>query len=275
MPRIAGLAALLTLAGTGLLAGTGCAGASGPRGAAVEGGAAPRLGMPASETLEILHATPADGGYRIEVTGEFVSRIEDGVWHEVPPAAAAGSGAENAHLAMVARRECSDWELGGENGLVNHHTQSRASWFLLREGGLVAWDHWTFGPACEPANSLRPAVAPDRDTERTLLRFVDQRYPDPLPSIEIRFQRGHAYLAVGRLKDAQRMLRSGDRAIDVWIGAFRYHELPAERRAALDEREAELRRQRADLSVAIDRMELERDGPPEDPTERYFRGIDP
>jgi hypothetical protein len=250
----------------------GCAGASGP--APREGTRRPEPGLGVDAALSLLDAAASDGTYTLQAEDPFVSRIEDGVWQEVDPRATNGSGAD-VHVAVAARRVCSDWRFRTEEKLIDHSAEARASWFLLRNGGLVAWDHWTFGPTCRLENHFRPARDEDRDTERALLRFVDQRLPDPAPSPEIRFARGHAYLEAGRLKEAQRMLRSGDRAIDFWVASYAHHELSPERRAVLDDRERKLRSARVQLSLAIDRVERERGGAPTDPTDRYFRGLDP
>jgi hypothetical protein len=237
----------------------------------------PAAGLDAAEVLAILYEGALDDGYTVRVEERFVSRIEDGVWTEISPEAAVAdaSGAE-VRIAMVARRTCSDWEREeGERLSAVHHTAERPSWFLLRGGRVVAYDHWRFGPRCSLTNHFRPARTGDRDAERTFLRFVAQRFPAPPPEPEVRFARGHAFLEAGRPEDARRALESGDRAMDAWRAAHEHHDLAPEAQAALDAREKSLRRARAELSVALARALRERDGEPEDPTQRFFEGLAP
>lgn len=237
----------------------------------------PAPGLRAADVLAVLYEGARDDGYTVRTDELFVSRIEDGVWSEISAeAAVADASGPDVRIALVARRSCSDWtRKAGQRLSAEHHTAERPSWFLLRGGRAVAYDHWSFGPRCVVENRFRPARAEDRDAERTFLRFVAQRFPAPPPEPEVRFARGHAYLAAGRPEDARRALESGDRAMDAWRAAHEHHALTPDAQAALDAREASLRRARADLSVALARALRERDGEPEDPTRRYFEGLDP
>ena len=69
------------------------------------------------------------------------------------------------------------------------------------------------------------------------------------------------------------MLKAGDRAIDSVANDSLHREAGATR-TELRVEEEQLRRRRAELSVAIDRAVLEERGLPTAPLERYFRGVD-
>ena len=233
----------------------------------------PAEDMGAAELIAMLH-TPPTGEYSVDVGDVFVSRIENDIWRESSEReVAAEPGGPETYTVVVGRRSCSDWQWMSEEDYVGYQAEERASWYLLRGDALVAWDHWSYGERCVPANSFRPAREEHRYTEKVMLRFVAQRFPNPATPAPIRFERGHAYLEAERIDDARRMLKSGDRAIES-VANDHLHREAGETRTALRAEEDRLRRQRAKLSVAIDRAVLEEKGVPNAPVDRYFRGVD-
>ena len=179
-----------------------------------------------------------------------VSKIAGGIWEPVPERRARrGDFALDpaADYVVVVARECSDWE-GRERW-----SDERTSWFLLRGGRLVAYDHWTFGPRCGLANAFRPvdAASPSRTNERDLLRWLEQRRPPGRIPIDLRFQRGHAYVAAGRLEEAGAMLRFADEALAAREDLMSPREVAPEEEAAFEAEGQRLRGLRADLSAAI------------------------
>lgn len=233
----------------------------------------PAEGMGTAEVLALLHVPPA-GGFSVELGDVFVSRIEDDMWREASEREVAESASSSTgYTAIVGERSCSDWQWMTDEDYVGYQAEDRSSWYLLRGGSLVAWDHWTYGARCVPENSFRPARSEDRYTEKTLLRFAAQRFPNPVTPYETRFDRGLAYLEAERIDEARRMLKAGDRAIDS-VANDHLHREAGETRTELRAEEEHLRRRRAELSVAIDRAVLEKRGLPTAPVERYFRGVD-
>jgi len=233
----------------------------------------PTADMGAAEVLALLHVPPP-GEFSVELNDVVVSRIEDDVWHEASEREVAKSAPGEAdYTVIVGERSCGDWQWMTDEDYVGHQAEVRTSWYLLSGGSLVAWDHWTWGARCGPENSFRPARTEDRYTEKTLLRFVAQRFPNPVTPPEIRFDRGLAYLEAERIDDARRMLKAGDRAIDS-VANDHVHREAGATRTELRGEEEHLRRRRAELSVAIDRAVLEERGLPTAPVERYFRGVD-
>jgi len=188
-----------------------------------------------------------------------VSKIAGGVWEEVPAERARRADFAldpAADYVVVVARECSDWESR------ERWSDERTSWFLLREGRLAAYDHWTFGPRCSLGNAFRPVAAgsPSRTNQRDLLRWLEQRRPPGRVPVELRFQRGHAYVAAGRLEEAGAMLRFADDALAAREELASPREQSPEEEAAFEAEGERLRGLRADLSKAI--REAERAAPP-------------
>jgi hypothetical protein len=216
--------------------------------------AAPELPAPAAgESLaEVFAVADAveQGDFSVHAEVLRVSKIAGGIWEEVPEKRARRSDfalEPGADYVVVVARECSDW-VGRERW-----SDERSTWFLLEDGRVVAFDHFSFGPRCGLANAFRPvdAGSPARVNERDLLRWLEQRRPPGRLPVEIRFSRGHAYVAAGRLEEAEAMLRFADDALDAREELESPREVSLEEAAAFDAESRRLRGLRADLSAAI------------------------
>lgn len=125
-------------------------------------------------------------------------------WTPVEPGTADGIAGP---LAVVAGRRCTQRE-----GL-DREERERASWFLLRHGALLAYDHDGFAPLCEASPAYVPAPREDVGIERMLVRYVTQRWPGDGVSPDERLPRGLALLDARRADDALLELQAFDRDI--------------------------------------------------------------
>jgi hypothetical protein len=226
--------------------------------AAAAAGAAPAPGMTLLEVLALAEVRE-QGPFRVAAEIARIAKVGGGFWEDVSERSArrADFAAEpGADYVIVVLRDCRDWE-GRERW-----SDERASWFLLHQGRLVGFDHWTFGPRCAVANAYGPvpAESPARATERDLLRWLEQRHPPGRIPLELRFQRGGALVAAGRLDEARAMLRFGDDALDSREHLHRPREGTPEEAEAFEVEGRRLRGLRADLSAAIRRAEAARTG---------------
>jgi hypothetical protein len=210
----------------------------------------PRAGLSLSEVIAVAE-TEEEGEFSADAEIVRVTRVADGHWEDVSTRAARKPGfplAAGADYVVVARRTCTDWATTRDRW-----SDERASWFLLTDGKLAAYDHWTFGARCGVANEFRPVAddSPSRATERDLLRWLEQRHPSgPIPT-ELRFSRGRAYAAAGRIEEARAMLRFGDDALDAREDLFEARIVTEEESAAFETEGRRLRDLRADLSADI------------------------
>jgi hypothetical protein len=209
----------------------------------------PAEGMAPPEVLALAE-TREQGDFSVHAEALRVAKIAGGMWEDVEldrvrrPDFAPDPAAD---YAAVVVRSCTDWE-GRERW-----SDERPSWFLFRRGRLAAWDHFSFGPRCGLGNSFRPvdAGSPSRRNERDLLRWLDQRYPPgPIP-LELRFERGRAYVAAGRLQEAAAMLRFADDSLDAREDEMRPRAVSPEEEQAFEAESRRLHRLRADLAAEI------------------------
>lgn len=239
-------------------AGLALAGCSWHPPGAAEAAAAPDAALadpaPGASLAEVIALGEAreGGGFSVDAELERVARVRDGIWEDVPERSARRPDfvpEPGAEYVVVVRRRCRDWE-GRERW-----SDERASWFLLREGGLVAYDHWRFGPRCSLRSALRPVAAdsPSRATERDLRRWLDQRHPPGRLPIELRFRRGIAYAEAGRDAEARAALRSGDNALVSREDLFEKREVTSAEAEAFELEGRRLRALREDLRAAIRR----------------------
>ncbi len=209
-------------------------------------GAAPPAALSAGAALQDavagLYAPAATEGDDVELLELRVLDLSARPWQEVGPDEAAG----RSPLGLVAHRSCRR-----RDGL-RVTTQERSSWMVFVDGALVAYDHGAFGPGCTATRALRPADDATRSLEKGLVRYAAQRYPGARPGLEETLRGGLVYLEAGRVEDAERALRLGERAIDrldddtkVTFG---------EEKEALQERIDEARRLRRDLLQAIQKQ---------------------
>jgi hypothetical protein len=221
----------------------------------------PSEGMTLGEAIAVVE-TEEPGDFSISAEVLRVAKIAGGIWEDVSTRAARRpdfAPAADAEYVVVARRTCSDWATTRDRW-----SDDRASWFLFAGGKLVAFDHWTFGPRCALGNAFAPVPAgsPNVVTERDLLRWLEQRHPPGKIPMELRFARGRAFAAAGRLPEARAILRFSDDALDYREDVFEVRESTEEERSAFDAESRRLRDLRADLSTAIREAEARAAGAP-------------
>ncbi len=201
----------------------------------------PLAGDSLEETLASLQTGP-EGPFEVSVRELRVLRVDVEPW-ETLSVDSAVAGPEAQIIAVIADRRCK-----GRQG-IRFFGSERVSWYLFVAGGLVSYDHFEFGEACEPRNHYLPSRAEHLATERALIRDAARRYPESTPTTEEMLSRGLALVSAGRLPDAERMLRSADREIDFMSAEVETS--PQEERESLEEKERRLRAMRAKLSRAI------------------------
>jgi len=199
------------------------------------------------ETLlaKLPHAEHA--GEVVEVTELRLLAVDREPWTALDPARAASA---SGRVGVVAGRRCTFWEG------VRRTRVERASWFLLRDGALEAFDHDSFEARCVPRPVYEPTRGEDVPVEHMLVRYVSQRWPVDVVPPEARLVRGMRLLALGRTGDAEAELR----ALDLQIGELERRQNDAEtadpaERERLREQEEELRPLRAQLRRAIREQE--------------------
>jgi hypothetical protein len=217
---------------------------------APDGHPMPSEGLGIAEVIALAE-TAEQGDFSADAEILRVAKVSDKIWEDVPVRAARrGDVALDpaAEYVVVAHRECSDWTTDRDRW-----SDDRASWFLFAEGKLVAWDHYAFGPHCAIAESFRPVPAgsPSLVTERDLLRWLEQRHPPGKLPIELRYERGRAFAAAGRIAEARSMLRFADDAVDARDQLFEVRETTEEERTAYDREARRLGDLRAEITAAI------------------------
>jgi hypothetical protein len=216
---------------------------------------APEPGLQLAEVLAFA-GTRESGDFTVTTELRRISAVRGGIWEDVSAREVTRGRLvpdPGTDYVVVVRRACSDWE-GRERW-----SDERASWFLLPGGRLAAYDHWSFGPRCAVGSRFRPlpADSPSRESERDLLRWLEQRHPPgPLP-LELRFVRGRAYAEAGRLEEARSLLRFGDDGLQGREDLFEKRLVAPEDAAAFEAEGRRLRGLRADLRQAI--RDAERD----------------
>lgn len=204
--------------------------------------AAPALGDPLALLIAKLHhaeGAPAE----IELRELRVVSVARHPWRTLDPATA---GAEPGEVGVIAGRRCS-WREG-----LHSEQLERASWFLLERGTLRAFDHQGFGARCAGKPAFEPAAADQLALERSLMRYLSQRWPVTEIPGEERLARGLRLLERGRDEDAQYELFALDRRISELERRQSEYETPdAGERELLREEEAQLRPLRAQLQHAL------------------------
>lgn len=164
----------------------------------------PSPGSAYGPTLASLDVGP-DPDTDVELRTLRVMAVADGRFAPLDPAAAEG---RPGRIAVTAYRRCSVRE-GWRRRRVE-----RASWYVFDDGRLTAFDHTDFATGCATRRRFRPSPPGDLETERTLARWVGQRYPASRTDAADRLRRGIALAEVGRLEEAQEALEGGDRAVE-------------------------------------------------------------
>ncbi len=213
--------------------------------------APPVAGDSLERTLASLQTGP-EGPFRVSVRKLRLLRVDVEPW-ETLSVDSGVAGTEASIIGVIADRRCR-----GRRG-IHFFGSERVSWYIFQAGGLVSYDHFEFGEACEPRNHYLPSRIELLATEQALVRYAASRYPGSVPTTEEMLSKGLALVAAGRLPDAERILRDADREIDVMVA--KAPNAPQEEREALDEEETRLRAMRAKLSRAIAEAQRQDDAP--------------
>jgi len=172
-----------------------------------------------------------------------VAAVDREPWQPLAPEVAA---AHPGRVAVIAGRRC-HWR----EGLRRKQVES-GSWYLLEAGALFAFDHQGFAAGCAGRPSFEFAPADQVALERTLLRYLSQRFPVTRIPAEERLARGLRLLALGRREDAQYELFALDRRINELSRRQSESETPgSEERERLRREEERLRPLRAQLAHAL------------------------
>jgi hypothetical protein len=217
-----------------------CAGAPAPLPPGAS--AAPARG----DALDLLLAKLAhaeESGPAIEIEELRLIAVDAQPWRTLEREAARR---EPGLVAVVAGRRCTRFE-GWRRRAVE-----RPSWFVFSAGALGAFDHQGFDAACGPRPAFEPAGAEQVALERSLQRYVSQRWELEEIRGGERLARGLRLLERGRPEDALAELRALDRHLAEL--ARRQGEagtLDADEREALRAEEERLLPQRAELARAL------------------------
>jgi hypothetical protein len=164
-------------------------------------------------------------------------------WRPLDPAAAQ---AQRGAVGVIAGRRCT-WREG-----LSRHVLERGSWYLLHGGALDAFDHEGFGAACASRPAYEPSPQGGVAIERSLTRYLSQRWPVVEVPGEQRLARGLRLLERGRSEDARAELHALDRRIAELDRRQSEYETPdAEARERLRAEEEQLRPLRAQLHRAL------------------------
>jgi hypothetical protein len=173
-------------------------------------GEAPTNGASLHEALAGLYAPPT-ADYRRFVSKLDVLRIAEGGPTKLAPAeidAAIDAGAADT-FAVVATLGCrSEVDLEIYSG-------EKVGWMLLPEGKLASWDLPEYTDRCVVSNAFQPGDASLADLEKQVAAYRDANFPRSMAHVGEYYQKGLAYVAVGRIADAEAMLAAGDRGFDV------------------------------------------------------------
>jgi hypothetical protein len=204
--------------------------------------AKPALGDPLALLVTKLHhadGTPA----KIDLRELRAMSVASEPWQPLEIDVAAFSPGE---VGVIAGRRCS-WREGLDSEQVD-----RGSWFLLRDGRLSAFDHPGFGAYCARDAAFEPAAADQVEIERSLRRYLSQRWPPGEIPGEERLARGLRLLEVDRPEDARYELIALDRRLTELERRQTEQETPdIGQRERLREEEERLRPLRAQLFHAL------------------------
>lgn len=173
-------------------------------------GEAPTVGAPLHEALASLYAPPV-ADYRRFVSKLDVLRLADGQATKLSGVeidAAIESGAADT-FAVVATLGCrSEVDLQVFMG-------EKVGWMLLPGGELASWDLHEYVEGCAVHNAFRPGDPSLALLEAQVAAYRDAHFPRSMQHAHEYCQKGLAYVAVGRIADAEAMLAAGDRTFDV------------------------------------------------------------
>lgn len=170
----------------------------------------PDSGTSLHETLAGLEA-PGEGGPVLEVQRVDVLRVSPSEAVRLSGAevdAAIASG-EAGHFGIVATLRCTS-TFDGED-----HEGERVGWLLLVDGRLRAYELPEFSFSCAAVNSFVPALQGHESLERQISGYRNAHFPRSDEYIAGWYEKGLAYVRVGRIEDAKWALDSGDAAANI------------------------------------------------------------
>ena len=169
----------------------------------------PRPGAALEEVLASLHAPSEVEGIRVEVEHLAIHRADVQPWREISfERIRSGRYASDpaATYAVTAVRGCRATE-----GLREVRAQ-RVAYYLLPRNRLQSFDHYEFRPGCDQRSHFRAARGEAMALERELEARIARAHGGPQLALEQLYQRGLAYVEVGRVADARAMLVAAEPA---------------------------------------------------------------
>src|SRR5262245_9315616 len=165
--------------------------------------ALPRKGMKLEEVVAAVQMPPAGPNQHATLLRKLeVLRLRpDGGYDLVPEAEIASvRGVAGESYGVLALQFCNASNGEGEF----------TSWYLVGEGGLVAWDHYEYFDQCVYTNLFEPATGERVAQERLVAERRAKAFPRGPEADVIFYRRGVQYALVGRVDDAKAMLAAGD-----------------------------------------------------------------
>jgi hypothetical protein len=95
------------------------------------------------------------------------------------------------------------------------YSGEKVGWMLLPAGKLASWDLPEYADRCVVFNAFQPGDASLAGLEKQVAAYRDANFPRSMQHVGEYYQKGLAYVAVGRIEDAEAMLAAGDRGFDV------------------------------------------------------------
>lgn len=185
--------------------------------------ALPTKGLKLEEVVAAVQTPPAGPNQRASLLRKLeVLRLRgDGSYDLVPEAEVASlRPAAGESYGVIALQFCSALNVQGEF----------TSWYLVSDGGLVAWDHYERRDQCVYTNEFQPATGARVAQERVIAERRTKAFPRSLEADTFYYRKGVSYALVGRVDDAKAMLAAGDENLTsgvdgskTQIGADRAH----------------------------------------------------
>ena len=169
----------------------------------------PRPGSALEEVLASVYAPAAVEGIRVEVEHLAIHRADVEPWREISFERIRSGRFESdaaATYAVTAVRGCRATE-----GLREIHAR-RVAYYLLPGNRLQSFDHYEFRSGCGQRNHFRAARGESAGLERELEARIVREHGPPTLALDQIYQRGLAYVEVGRVADARSALVAAEPA---------------------------------------------------------------
>jgi hypothetical protein len=166
--------------------------------------AGPVLGATLAQVLAAVRERP-DEDTQVLVSKLAIFRTDGADWKELPEAEALAASAQGGDWAVAVHRTCRSTDA------VERFQWTSVDWFLLPANSVKAFQYYQLGPDCRQAFQFHPAEGE--------LISGEERIESSITGGNVHksdyYRRGIAYAAVGRLDEAEAMLRAGDDAIEI------------------------------------------------------------